>query len=83
MKSLPNSKSKDYSLNSTSGFVLPALISDAGESAEKRFVEFFMANIRNTNTRKAYLRSLNQFIDWCNNIQLTLEQIEPSIPCYR
>ena len=77
MNSLTNRKSKDYSLNSTSGFVLPALISDAGESAEKRFVEFFTANIRNANTRKAYLRSINQFLDWCNNIQLTLEQIEP------
>jgi len=77
MNSLTNRKSKDHSLNSISGFVLPALISDAGESAEKRFIEFFTANIRNANTRKAYLRSINQFLDWCNNIQLTLEQIEP------
>jgi len=77
MNSLTNSKSKAHSLNSISGFILPALISDAGESAEKRFVEFFTANIRNANTRKAYLRSINQFLGWCNNIQLTLEQIEP------
>jgi len=77
MNLLANSKSKDYSLNSTSGFVLPTLISDAGESAEKRFVEFFTANIRNANTRKAYLRSINQFMVWCSSYQLTLEQIEP------
>ncbi len=29
-------------------------IQDAGEAASKRFIEFFTANIRNPNTRKAY-----------------------------
>ena len=32
----------------------PALIARAGERAAFRFVEFFTANIRNKNTRKAY-----------------------------
>jgi len=77
MNLVANSQSKDYLLTSTSGLQLPALISDAGESAEKRLVEFFTANIQNANTRKAYLRSITQFLGWCNNIQLSLEQIEP------
>jgi len=77
MNSLSNSKSTGNFLGKTTDIYLPVLISDAGESAEKRFVEFFTANIRNANTRKAYLRSINQFLDWCSGCQLSLEQIEP------
>ena len=35
----------------------PALIAAAGERAQERFIEFFTANIRNRNTRRAYARS--------------------------
>ena len=34
--------------------VLPALIERAGKRASRRFLEFFTANIRNPNTRRAY-----------------------------
>lgn len=64
-------------LSQVSGMHLPAIISEAGEHAEKRYVEFFTANIRNPNTRKAYLRSINQFMAWCDKYQLTLKAIEP------
>ncbi len=64
-------------LSQVSGMHLPAVISDAGEHAEKRFIEFFTANIRNPNTRKAYLRSINQFMAWCHQYQLALKAIEP------
>ena len=33
--------------------------------ASKRFWEFFTANIRNRNTRKAYFVAVAQFSDWC------------------
>lgn len=33
---------------------LPALVVAAGERASMRFVEFFVANIRNPHTRRAY-----------------------------
>lgn len=33
--------------------LVPALIADAGEAAGWRYVEFFTANIRNPNTRRA------------------------------
>lgn len=77
MNSLSNSKNTGAFVEKIGGIHLPILISDAGESAEKRFVEFFTANIRNINTRKAYLRSINQFMDWCAGCPLTLKQIEP------
>jgi hypothetical protein len=36
----------------------PALIAATGESAKLRFVEFFTANIRNHNTRRAYAQAV-------------------------
>lgn len=44
---------------------LPALVSKAGESATRRFLEFFTVNIRNPNTRRAYGRACLEFLDWC------------------
>lgn len=56
---------------------LPALFApdpDAG----KRFVEFFTANIRNPNTRKAYARAAAEFAAWCEENGLhELRDIEP------
>jgi site-specific recombinase XerD len=43
---------------------MPALIARAGGSAEKRFIEFFAAQIRNRNTREAYLRAVRDFLGW-------------------
>jgi len=40
-----------------SSHLVPALIVDAGEPAAWRYVEFFTANIRNPNTRRAYARA--------------------------
>lgn len=56
---------------------LPALITDAGENASRRFVEFFTANIRNKNTRMAYVRALGPFIGWCEGRRLALGEIQP------
>ena len=35
------------------------------EKAARHFLEFFAANIRNPNTRRAYFRNTVQFADWC------------------
>jgi integrase/recombinase XerD len=59
------------------GMVLPALIVDAGERAAKRFVEFFAANIRNPNTRRAYARAVADFFAWCEGRGVGLQQVEP------
>lgn len=47
---------------------LPGLIRQAGERAELRFLEFFTANIRNLNTRRAYARAVNVFLSWCAEV---------------
>jgi hypothetical protein len=47
----------------TSAFAsVPALVSQAGERAGVRFLEFFTANIRNPNTRRAYARAADEFL---------------------
>lgn len=56
---------------------LPTLIIDAGEGASRRFIEFFTANIRNKNTRMAYVRALGPFLAWCEERGLALEDIQP------
>lgn len=66
---------------SRAGFeTLPAIVSRRGEKASWRFVEFFTANIRNVNTRRAYARAVGDFLRWCEERNLTeLEQIRPFI----
>ena len=59
------------------GLHLPAIIDDAGEKAGRAFVEFFVARIRNKNTRAAYGRAVMQFFDWCEDRGLALHDIEP------
>lgn len=60
----------------TSG--MPALIVRAGGQAEKRFLEFFAAQIRNRNTREAYLRAVRDFLDWAESVGVgELLDIEP------
>ena len=44
---------------------LPVLIAAAGDRAGIRFLEFFAANIRNPHTRRAYSRSVGDFLIWC------------------
>lgn len=58
--------------------LVPALIADAGERASWRYVEFFTANIRNPNTRRAYARACTSFLAWCDGRGLaTLAAIRP------
>ena len=49
------------------------------QKAEKRFWEFFAVDIRNPNTRLAYLTAAYRFADWCEVKGLTLEQVEPMV----
>ena len=58
---------------------LPRLVTDAGERATKRFVEFFTANIRNKNTRLAYAHAVGRFADWCEKRKFDLDMIEPVV----
>src|ERR1022692_513220 len=57
--------------------LVPALIAAAGDAAGWRYVEFFTANIRNPNTRRAYARACARFFAWCDDRKLTLTTIRP------
>src|SRR5690242_11356498 len=57
---------------------VPAVIAGAGDHAARRFLEFFAANIRNTNTRMAYYRAVCTFFTWVEEHQIgELVEIEP------
>jgi integrase/recombinase XerD len=40
----------------------PALVPTAGKRASYRFLEFFAAQIRNAQTRSAYMRAVGEFL---------------------
>jgi site-specific recombinase XerD len=49
----------------------PALIAAAGESEQRRIIDFFTANIRNRNTRRAYAQAVAEFLAWCEAHRVT------------
>src|ERR1700726_3268668 len=53
----------------------PALVAAAGERAQTRFWEFFVSNIRNPHTRRAYGRSVAEFLAWCERPPCRLASI--------
>ena len=57
----------------------PALIARAGKQAAFRFLEFFTANIRNRNTRRAYGQAAGQFFTWCETKNLELHHLNPVV----
>jgi len=66
------------SLLSTSSLPLPALIHEAGDHAQLRFLEFFTSNIRNPNTRRAYGRAVADFLQWCQEVGVgSITQVQP------
>jgi len=56
---------------------LPVVLQDAGDSASERVIEFFTAEIRNSNTREAYARAVRRFFRWADRKGLHLSDIEP------
>ena len=59
---------------------VPRLVVVAGDRARWRFIEFFTANIRNPNTRRAYARAVSDFFRWCEARRVrSLEQITPTV----
>jgi site-specific recombinase XerD len=59
------------------GKLIPPLIAAAGDSASWRYIDFFTANIRNPNTRRAYARACHTFFQWCDERGLSLGTIRP------
>lgn len=59
------------------GMALPSLFAPDAKTAE-RVIEFFTAQIRNPNTRKAYARATDSFATWCADQGIgELGQIRP------
>jgi site-specific recombinase XerD len=58
---------------------LPRIIAAAGEKAQRRFLEFFTAHIRNLNTRRAYARACVEFFRWCDDRPVDLHHIDPIV----
>jgi len=56
---------------------LPKLIEQAGDDAQRRFLEFFAAQIRNPGTRLVYARAARRFLRWCDDKNLALQSISP------
>ena len=61
----------------TDTHLVPALVAAVGDQASWRYVEFFTANIRNPNTRRAYARACSRFFAWCETRGLSLVSIRP------
>jgi site-specific recombinase XerD len=62
---------------SPGSIALPALFTLTPQAA-KRTLEFFTAQIRNPNTRRAYARAANRFANWCAEYGLyDLQDVEP------
>ena len=58
-------------------YAMPSLIAAAGDQASWRYIDFFTANIRNPNTRRAYIRACETFLAWCEQRGRTLATIRP------
>ena len=59
-------------------FTLSPLVQSGGESAARRFLEFFTVTIRNPHTRRAYYRAASALLDFCEERGVTdLKQIQP------
>lgn len=60
------------------GIAIPGLYASMGEEAAVRVAEFFAAQIRNPNTRRAYMRAVNHFSDFCTDRQIAnLSLVQP------
>jgi site-specific recombinase XerD len=46
------------------GATVPAILSVEDEAVRERFLEFFAAQIRNANTRRAYVGDVERFLEW-------------------
>lgn len=55
-----------FQLVKNQSVVIPTFIFNEGENAMLKFVDFFIAKIRNPNTRKSYYRANELFLNWCS-----------------
>lgn len=59
--------------------LIPRVFDNAGEQCRNRFVEFFVATIRNANTRMSYARAVWRFAAWCEQKKVPLERVTATV----
>lgn len=52
------------------GVAVPAIVAAGGEETVNRFLEFFVASIRNNNNRRVYAAAVSRFRAWTEGIVL-------------
>ena len=62
----------------TGGALVPAIFA-GDERTAKRYIEFFAVNVRNRNTRAAYMGAARRFAGWCSEADVDLVDVEPVI----
>jgi hypothetical protein len=74
----PGARTSPTARHGRRGLAVPAAIAGAGDTAVRRFLEFFAATIRNKNTRMAYYRAVTDFFAWLDAAGIVaLVDIEP------
>ncbi|GAA4469538.1 tyrosine-type recombinase/integrase [Novipirellula rosea] len=68
----------DTTISTTNAKQVPAIIGRAGAGAKFAWDEFFFAKVRSPHTRRAYLRSINRFLGWCDEQSLELKHVSPA-----
>lgn len=79
MTDIQNTGIGDRQLIDTVMPAVPTFFSRVGQKASRRVLEFFTAQIRNSNTRLAYGRAIARFAAWCEDRGIPIEQLEPMI----
>lgn len=59
---------------------VPPIIADSGDRVVRAFRDFFETGLPNPNTRSAYSRAVDQFLQWCSDQGLRgVDQVEPGV----
>jgi site-specific recombinase XerD len=58
---------------------MPKMVAASGKAARFAWDEFFGGQVRNPNTRKAYLRAVRRFLAWCESEEPELARITPGL----
>ena len=56
---------------------MPPIVAQAGPKASVRVIDFFAGQIRNRNTRAAYIRAIAEFLKRAQDRSFTLKRISP------
>ena len=58
-------------------WAMPPTIAQAGPKASARVIDFFAGQLRNQNTRAAYIRAISEFLNCTQDRGFTLDKISP------